>query len=162
MPIDRALEHNATVVHDPIDDGAVPTSGVAIVTCMDARIDPARLFGLERGAAHVLRNAGARVTDDVVRSLVLSTWVLRTREVMLMQHTRCGALGDDAEVREQLAAGGAPSIPLDLRTFTDHEQSLRADIDGLYEGGLLPPDVSIRGFLLDIATGRVDEVVPAR
>ena len=70
-----------------------PKLGVAIVTCMDARIDPARLFGLEPGDAHVIRNAGGVVTDDVIRSLLLSQRLLGTRAVMVIHHTRCGMLG---------------------------------------------------------------------
>ena len=137
-----------------------PKLSVAIVTCMDARIDPARMFALEPGEAHVLRNAGGVVTDDVIRSLLLSQRLLGTRAVMLVHHTRCGALGLAEEtLRAELQAetGLRPSFALE--GFPDLDGSVRQSMARIRHSPFLPHRNAVRGFVLDVDDGRLREVV---
>jgi len=131
-----------------------PTRRLAIVTCMDARIDVFAVLGLELGDAHVIRNAGGRLTDDVLRSLALSSGMLGVDTVVVMQHTRCGLAGaSDAELRARTGAD------LDFLPIADHEASLRADIDRLSSTPYLSALRSIGGFVYDVESGRLDDVV---
>ncbi len=136
-----------------------PKLGVAIVTCMDARIDPVRLFGLQPGDAHVLRNAGGVVTDDVIRSLMLSQRLLGTRAVMLIHHTRCGALGlaEDA-VKNEVQAETGIRPPFALEGFADLDVAVRQSMARIRHTPFLPYR-SVRGFVLDLDDGRLREVV---
>jgi carbonic anhydrase len=134
---------------------ARPARQLAVVTCMDARIDVFRSLGLVPGDAHIVRNAGARVTDDVLRSLIISQAMLGTRSILLMPHTGCGLLGvTNAEVaaaaRRQL---GRDPGPMDFRPIGDLEDTVRADARYLRASGLLHPDVDIRAAIYDVATG---------
>lgn len=136
-----------------------PKRKVAIVTCMDARIVPARLFGLEEGDAHVIRNAGGR-TPEALRSLVISQRLLGTEAVMVVQHTDCGMLtftNDDlyAKVNEDL---GADANDIDFLPFSDLDENVRADVEFLKRSPLIPDDIEIRGFVYDVETRRVREV----
>jgi carbonic anhydrase len=136
-----------------------PKRKVAIVTCMDARIVPARIFGLEEGDAHVIRNAGGR-TREALRSLVISQRLLGTEAVMVVQHTDCGMLtftNEDlhAKVSEDL---GADASDIDFLPFGDLDENVRADIDFLKRSPLIPDDIEIRGFVYDVGTRRVREV----
>jgi carbonic anhydrase len=127
---------------------------------MDARIDVLTLFGLNVGEAHVLRNAGGVVTDDVIRSLAISQRKLGTRDVLLVQHRGCGmATFTDDQFGEELAAetGSRPSWR--AHTFTDPVESVRRDLGRLRDDPFLHPDSRVRGFVLDIATFALDEVV---
>ncbi len=131
-----------------------PTRRLAVVTCMDARIDVFAVLGLELGDAHVIRNAGGRLTDDVLRSLALSSSVLGVDTVVVMQHTKCGLAGaSDAELRARTGAD------LDFLPIADHEASLRADIERLSGTPYLSALRTIAGFVYDVETGRVDDVV---
>jgi carbonic anhydrase len=135
-----------------------PSRRVAVVACMDARLDPARVLGLEEGDAHVVRNAGGRAAD-AVRSLVISQQLLGTREVVVIHHTDCGMLTftDDQlrqKVRDEL---GAESDTAFL-SFTDLEQSVRDDVAAIRESRLLLKGVPITGFVYDVKTGRLREV----
>ena len=131
-----------------------PGRHLAIVTCMDARIDVFAVLGLQLGDAHVLRNAGGRVTDDVLRSLALSTHVLGVNRVIVMQHTRCGLAGvTDEELRERTGAD-LGFFPID-----DHAAALREDIELLASTPYLHPLTVIEGSVYDIETGEVDDVV---
>lgn len=137
-----------------------PKLGVAIVTCMDTRIDPARMFGLQPGDAHVLRNAGGVVTDDVIRSLLLSQRFLGTRAVMLIHHTRCGVLGlsDEAvkaEIREEV--GFRPAFALE--GFADLDVAVRESMARVRHSPFLPHREAVRGFVLDVDDGQLREVV---
>jgi carbonic anhydrase len=137
-----------------------PKLGVAIVTCMDARIDPARIFGFEPGDAHVLRNAGGVVTDDVIRSLMVSQRMLGTRAVMLIHHTRCGALGLQEEaVKAQIAAEVGMRPPFALEGFSDLDDDVRQSMARVRHSPFLPHRNAVRGFVLDIDDGRLREVV---
>jgi len=136
-----------------------PAKRVAVVACMDARLIPTRALGLEEGDAHVIRNAGG-LARDALRSLVISEQLLGTREVVILHHTDCGMLtfqNEDvyAKVQDSL---GADASDIDFLPFGDLDQSVRDDIRFLKESPLIPDDVSIRGFVYDVKTGRVREV----
>jgi carbonic anhydrase len=137
---------------------APPALAVAIVACMDSRIDLFRLFGLHLGEAHVIRNAGGIVTDDVMRSLSLSQALLGTREIMLIQHTGCGLLGDEQELRQRVAAATGTEPPWHLGAFTDIEASVRGQLEVLHESPHLVGGASARGFVYEVETGRLREV----
>lgn len=139
--------------------GAVPTRQLVVLTCMDARVMPADALGLASGDAHVLRNAGGRVTDDVLRSLTASWYFLDTREVMVVHHTSCGMHAPDPEAAQrqlEAAVGGAADV--DLLTFTDEEQSVRDDVARIREFELAPSGLVVRGFLYDVVSGRLREI----
>jgi carbonic anhydrase len=136
-----------------------PARRLAIVTCMDARIDPARAFGLQEGDAHVIRNAGGRARE-ALRSLVISERLLGTNEIAVIHHTDCGMLtftNPDlhAKVKREL---GADSSNIDFLPFKDLEESIREDVAFLLSSPLIPADVTIRGFLYDVRTGKLSEV----
>ena len=131
-----------------------PSRHLAVVTCMDARIDVFAALGLHLGEAHVLRNAGGRVTDDVLRSLALSSHVLGVRTVVVMQHTKCGLAGvTDRELQERTGAD-LGFFPID-----DHAAALREDIDLLTTTPYLAPVTVVAGFVYDVESGEIDDVV---
>ena len=142
-------------------EAQIPARAVAIVTCMDARVDPARIFGLEPGQAHVVRNGGGLVTDDVLRSLVLSQRVLHTREVVLVHHTRCGLHGgDEQQLRAAIASETGEEPPYAFGMFTDLDAAVRDAIRRVREHPFLPHRDTVRGFVYDVETGGVREVTP--
>jgi carbonic anhydrase len=146
--------------HGNFGVAAPPKLGVAILTCMDARIDPVRIFGLQPGDAHVLRNAGGVVTEDVIRSLMVSQRMLGTRAVMLIHHTRCGALGLQEEaVKAQVAAEVGMRPPFALEGFSDLDADVRQSLARIRHSPFLPHRGAVRGFVLDIDDGRLREVV---
>src|SRR4051794_11985505 len=127
---------------------ARPSSRLAVVTCMDARIDVFAVLGLHLGEAHVLRNAGGRVTDDVLRSLALSSQVLGVDTLVVMQHTKCGLAGvTDAELR-RLTGADLGFFPID-----DHAAALREDFEILESKPYLEPIKTIVGFVYDVESG---------
>jgi carbonic anhydrase len=128
---------------------------------MDARIDPIRALGLPYGYAHIIRNAGGRITD-ALRSLAMSQGVLGTREVAVVHHTACGMLAEsDQTVREVVHAGGAQQLPGDmpLLTFRDLDASVREDMEIYRASPLVRKDVPIRGFVYEVESGSLREVV---
>jgi carbonic anhydrase len=132
---------------------ARPGRHLAVVTCMDARIDVFAVLGLHLGEAHVIRNAGGRVTEDVLRSLALSSHVLGVDTVVVMQHTQCGLAGrTDAELRE-LTGADLGFFPID-----DHAVALREDIETLATTSFLLPLSVIVGFIYDVQSGEVEDV----
>ena len=136
-----------------------PGKHVAIIACMDARLDPARALGLEEGDAHVIRNAGGRAAD-AIRSLVISQQLLGTREVVIVHHTDCGMLTfTDEQLKNQVERnlGARPSTP--FLPFGDLVQSVRDDIEEVKASPYVMKDVTVRGFIYDVKTGRVHEVV---
>jgi len=156
--LDRLLEANSAYAAARADDGAMasarPRRQLAVVTCMDARIDVFAVLGLHLGEAHVLRNAGGRVTEDVLRSLALSTHVLGVRTAVIMQHTLCGLTGvTDAELRERTGAE-LGFLPID-----DHEAALREDVDHLFAQPYLSLLTAVAGLIFDVETGRVRPIV---
>lgn len=135
-----------------------PALEVAVVTCMDCRIDPAALLGLGLGDAHVIRNAGGLVTDDVLRSLTLSQALLGTREVMVVQHTGCGLHADEDDLRNRVEAATGTRPDQALGGFADLRESVRAQVARLREAPGLPAGANARGFVYDVATGRLEEI----
>ncbi len=133
-----------------------PARRLVILTCMDARIDPAQAFGVTEGDAHVIRNAGGRASEDALRSLVISTQLLGTREVLVIHHTDCGML---TFTNEQLQARlGADAAGIDFLPFSDLEQSVRDDLATIRASPLLPDDLAVRGFIYDVRSGHLREV----
>jgi carbonic anhydrase len=131
-----------------------PSRRLAVVTCMDARIDVFAALGLHLGEAHVIRNAGGRVTDDVLRSLTLSSHVLGVDAVVIMQHTTCGLAGvTDDELRQRTGAD-FEFLPID-----DHARALRDDIELLITKPYLAPLKVICGFIYDIESGDIADVI---
>ena len=134
---------------------APPARGLAVLTCMDARILPLAVFGLESGDAHIIRNAGGRVTVDAFRSLLVSTHVMDVRAIAVIHHTECGMTKfTDQELRERTGADH-----VDFRAIADPETSLREDVATLCESALFPDGTEIHGFEYDVRTGRLRRVV---
>jgi carbonic anhydrase len=133
--------------------------GIAVLTCMDSRLDPLRMLGLQRGDAKILRNAGARVTGDVLRTLVLARYLLGVDRVMIVQHTRCAmASGDEEHVHQAIAAAGGPdSRSLSFLTTQDQDGAVRADVQRVRSWPYLA-GVAVGGFVIDIDTGRLRQV----
>lgn len=137
-----------------------PKTRVAIVTCMDSRLHVAQALGLALGDAHILRNAGGRVTEDMIRSLVISQQQLGTREIIVIHHTDCGAQTfENAAFTQQLECDlGVDVHDKDFLPFTDVEESVREDMALLRQSPLIPDDVEISGAVYDVDTGRMSEV----
>jgi carbonic anhydrase len=135
-----------------------PGRHVAIVACMDARLDPARALGLEEGDAHVIRNAGGRAAD-AIRSLIISQQLLGTREIVIVHHTDCGMLTfTDEQLRKQVEQNLGVRTDIVFNTFTDEAQSVRDDIAIIKASPLLLKDIPVRGFIYDVKTGKIGEV----
>src|SRR5688572_9081445 len=129
-----------------------PARKVAVLTCMDARLDPAKALGLAEGDAHVIRNAGGRASDDAVRSLIISEQLLGTQEIVVIHHTDCGMLTfTNAQLHEQLADRfGADASAIDFLPFADVAQSVRDDIATIRQAPLIPDDIAVSGFIYDV------------
>lgn len=139
---------------------APPSKQLAVLTCMDARILPLSVFGIKIGDAHILRNAGGRVTDDVLRSLLVSSHVLGVRHIAVVHHTLCGmATATEEQIRAKVEEGSGTS-PGDLRfhAISDADADLRADVERLTSSGLFPPGTEIRGYVYDVQTGKLRPV----
>ena len=134
-----------------------------MLTCIDARIDPARALGLEIGDAHVIRNAGGRATDDAVRSLLISSWLLGTREFLVIHHTDCGMekFTDDAMAEIIAERSGEDVSDVDFLTFRDLDQSVWDDVQRIRSLSQIPADATVSGHVYDVRTGTLREVVPA-
>ena len=137
-----------------------PARRLAIVTCMDSRILPSRAFGLREGEAHIIRNAGGRARD-ALRSLIISQRLLGTREIAVIHHTECGSLmftnADlHARLKEEL---GVDASNIDFLPFRNLEESVREDVAFLLSSPLIPEDVIVRGFVYDVRSGLLNEVV---
>jgi carbonic anhydrase len=160
--IDEVLEANRAFVsgYDGCRLPSPPARRLVILTCMDARIDPVRAFGLHEGDAHVLRNAGGVVTDDVIRSLMLSQRVLGTREIMLVHHTQCGAFGlRDHELSAEIEGETGVRPPFPLQGFTDLDADVRESMARLRSTPFLASKEAIRGFVYNVETGALREVL---
>jgi carbonic anhydrase len=137
-----------------------PGRHVAILTCMDARIDPAKSLGLQEGDAHVIRNAGGLASPDAMRSLIISYKLLGTREFVVIHHTDCGMLTFTNEViRDQLRRDlDADASAIDFLPFSDLEESVRRDLFTIRNSPLIPKDIPVSGFIYDVRSGRLREV----
>lgn len=142
------------------DLGPEPAKRLVVITCMDTRLDVYAMLGLHLGDAHVLRNAGGRVTDDMLRSLIVSIEVLGTRSVAVIQHTECGmTTATDDELRVLVGERrGADASSIDFLTIDDHAATIGADVEQLRSSPLLPPDLDVFGLLYDVRTGRLRAV----
>jgi carbonic anhydrase len=164
-PVSSAIEElvGNAVMHEVDFEGpraVIPAKHVTIVTCMDSRIDNFRIFGLDSGEAHILRNAGGLVTEDVLRSLVLSQRLLQTREVILMHHTNCGLLGaDEPALRAEIAAETGHAPPYAFGAFSDIDEAVRVAIARVREHVFLPHRDRVRGFVYEVETGHLREVI---
>ena len=137
-----------------------PVLKLAVLTCMDARVDVSALLGLRPGDAHVIRNAGGRATDDALRSLAISQAVLGTREIMVIHHTEC-ALGrmTQAQIAERITAATGQLVTEDLGTFLDPMQSILQDVERLRKALSLARRDKIRGFMYDLSANTLKEIV---
>jgi len=139
-----------------------PAKGVAVVACMDARLDVHGMLGLDLGDAHVIRNAGGVITDDEIRSLAISQRLLGTREIVLIHHTDCGMLTfSDEEVADQIEADTGVRPPFVLESFGDLEGNVRESIERIKTKPFVPRKDAVRGFVYEVETGRLREVPPA-
>jgi carbonic anhydrase len=136
-----------------------PEKKIAVVVCMDARIETGRLLGLEEGDAHVIRNAGGVVSDDVIRSLAISQRLLGTTEIVLIHHTDCGMLtfkDDDLKAQIEEDTGVRPSFALEA--FSDPEHDVRQSVRRIQSSPFVPHKDKVCGFVYDVETGRLNEV----
>ena len=159
--VDEFLEANERYAAT-FDSGALqvrPRRALAVLTCMDSRYTAQGVLGLALGDAHVIRNAGGRVTDDAIRSLVLSSAALGTRGCVVIHHTNCGLLGTTNEAiaeRVEELTGARPEF--DFLPFDDIEASVRVDLAALRESPYLPADYAVLGFVYDVETGRLRHI----
>ena len=183
--LDEVLQANARYAAEFGDKGKLalpPARGFAILTCMDARIDPAKLAGLAEGDAHVIRNAGGRASDDAIRSLVISHKLLGTNEWFVIHHTNCGMeLFSDEIIRGLLAqsldtatfdgkvwkdpGGGGGSHAgefIDWLTIKHLAESVEIDVQRIREHPLVPREIPIHGYIYEVTSGRLVEVPRAR
>jgi len=134
--------------------------GLAIVTCMDSRINPLSVVGMKSGDAKILRNAGARVTDDVLRTLVLATYLLGVERILIMPHTNCRmAQVDDVEIHREIdTKHGIDTSEIEFKTVPDQRQALIEDVQKVRSYRLINKDVIVGGAIYDVATGKITPV----
>ena len=136
-----------------------PAAHTAVVACMDARLNPYGVLGLSEGDSHVIRNAGGVVTDDVIRSLTISQRLLGTNEIILIHHTDCGMLtfkDDDVKGKIESEVGIRPAFALEA--FASPEGDVKQSIARIHASPFIPNKSSVRGFVYDVKTGRLNEV----
>jgi carbonic anhydrase len=139
--------------------GMPPTKQVAVVACMDARLQPNRILGLEEGEAHVIRNAGGVITDDEIRSLAISQRLLGTEEIILMHHTDCGMLTfTDEDFRRSLQEEVGIKPTWTTEAFSDLQEDVRQSIARIKASPFIPHKNSVRGFIYEVETGWLREV----
>ncbi|MBL8925314.1 MAG: carbonic anhydrase [Pseudonocardia sp.] len=157
---DELLANNARYAesfHGPLP--LPPSKHVAVLACMDARLNVYGLLGLHDGEAHVIRNAGGVVTDDEIRSLAISQRLLGTREIILIHHTDCGMLTFTDEAFKKSVQDDTGSTPAwASEAFTDLDEDVRRSITRITSSPFVPHTDQVRGFVFDVATGRLDEV----
>ena len=161
--IDQALGANATAARDYDPDRAKPPKPqIAIVTCADPRLSNIEeMLGLAEADVDMIRNFGTVIDDDAIRSLILSTRLLGSREIMIINHTDCGMLKfTDSEMEERLRneTGEEPIAPARFYSFTDVEQNTKEQVQKARSHPWISPDVPVRGFVYDVATGQLSEV----
>jgi carbonic anhydrase len=163
--LDSMLDANARFAED-FDKGDAqlpPNMPVAVVTCIDARLHPERFLGVDIGDIHVIRNAGGRATDDALRSLIISSQLLGTRQLMVIHHTDCGMLTfTNEDVWGKLEAEtGSSARDIDFKPFSDVEDSLRDDVRTIRDDPFLPKDAEVTGWVYDVRTGRLRQIEDA-
>ncbi len=138
----------------------VAQKGLAIVTCMDSRINPLSVMGMKSGDAKILRNAGARVTEDVLRTLVLATYLLGVKKILVMPHTNCRmASGEEADIHEFIQKEyGVDTRSLEFRTVSDQQKALVTDVNRIRAYPLLNEGVKVGGAIYDVATGKITPI----
>jgi carbonic anhydrase len=155
------LEANADYARDFSRTGLTGSAarGLAVLTCMDSRIDPLAMLGLEAGDAKILRNAGARVTDDVLATLVIAKYLLNVQRLMVIAHTNCRmSAADDEELRAAITdAGGPDTGDLEFRASPDQPGMVREDVARVRSFGRLE-GLEVGGFLYDVETGRLSQI----
>ena len=153
---------NAERYAEEFDKGDLPlppARKVAVLACMDARLNPQKVLGLEEGDGHVIRNAGGGVTDDEIRSLAISQRLLGTEEIILIHHTDCGMLTfTDDEFAAQLSDDTGESPGWEARSFADVEEDVRDSVRRIEESPFIPKTDRVRGFVYEVETGRLREV----
>jgi carbonic anhydrase len=182
--VDEVLSANADYVASFGDKGNLPMPPgrkFAILTCMDARLDPARYAGLAEGDAHVIRNAGGRASDDAIRSLVISYKLLGTKEWFVIHHTDCGMETFNNEIMGDLLAGSLKTASVDEKgwhdskagggttegkyinwlTFSNNAKSVVEDVMRIRNNSMVPPDIPIYGYIYDCKTGKLVEIPEA-
>lgn len=161
--IDEVLAANAayarefSLAHLP----APPARKLAIVACMDARMTLEQMLGLQTGDAHIIRNAGGIVTEDALRSLLISHYLLGTQEVMIINHTDCGMVkfrDEELRTRLQQTTGTATVAPACFHTFSDLSENVRQQMQKIRSHPWVPAHLSVRGFIYDVKTGQLQEV----
>jgi len=162
MTVTNDLLQNNEAYSAAFDEGHLPmppSKEVAVVACMDARLDVYQILGLELGEAHVIRNAGGVVSEDAIRSLVISQRLLGTQEIILVHHTDCGMLTfQDHEVKDQIASDTGARPHFALEAFPDVEDDVRQSIVRLKANPFIDNKDQIRGFVFDVKTGGLKEI----
>jgi len=162
MSVTEELLQNNAAYAEYFEKGDLPlppARGVAVVACMDARLDVHKILGLEEGDAHVIRNAGGVITDDEVRSLTISQRLLGTREVILIHHTDCGMLTfSDDELKAQIHEDVGLKPHFSMESFSDLEEDVRQSVARIQASPFIPHKESVRGFIYEVETGRLREV----
>jgi len=160
--IDEILEHNQAY-SSRFDKGHLPmppAKKLAAVVCMDARLETGVLLALVEGDAHVIRNAGGVVTEDVIRSLTISQRLLGTREIMLIHPTDCGMLTfSDGDLKQQILDETGIKPPFAMESFTDLEADVRQSLARIAASPFIPHKDNVRGFVYDVSTGLLSEVI---
>jgi len=159
--IDDLLENNAgyAASFDKGDAPLPPGLGLAVVACMDARLDTHALLGIGVGDAHIIRNAGGVVTDDAIRSLTISQRLLGTTSIMLIHHTDCGMLTfRDDDVKDAIVADTGVRPTFSMEAFPDLDDDIRQSIARINASPFIPNKGDVRGFVYDCATGKLNEV----
>src|SRR4028119_1361234 len=162
MTITDELLRNNDRYADSFDKGDLPLppgKGVAVVACMDARLNVYGMLGLEEGDAHVIRNAGGVITDDEIRSLTISQRLLSTREIILIHHTDCGMLTfTDDELKRQIQEEAGIKPHFSMESFPELEEDVRQSMSRIQASPFIPHKDAVRGFVYEVETGRLREV----
>src|SRR2546423_3806540 len=156
------LLQNAESYAERFDKGdlpGTPSRRVAVLACMDARLVPTRILGLEEGEAHVIRNAGGVASDDAIRSLAISQHLMGTEEIVVIQHTDCGMLTITEDgFKRKLAQEAGEEPPWPVHALADLEEDVRASVRRIEQSPFVPNKGGVRGFVYDVETGRLREV----
>jgi carbonic anhydrase len=163
MTLMEHLLHANTIYAATFNMGGLPRSPrlqLAILTCMDSRIDPDRILGLQEGDAHVIRNAGGRASEDAIRSLVISYRLLGTQEFVVIHHTDCGMqkITNDVMREELLRDLGADVSHVDFLPIADPDETVRGDVAAIRNSPMVRDDINVSGFVYDVYTGRLRQV----